>query len=169
MQEIKTWTGFKKTMNNILIQMLQKTAEIAAKIIDDYVLENLYAKYQPTNYIRTYDYINSLTIGDVQKVANGYEIMIFFDSTKIRSHQSPIGEWNQHMSTNKNNSSTWHGQSINELIPIWIEYGVSGSMWDRSGIKVMKNVRRELRTTRIHIRKIRQLLLQKGIKMTIKR
>lgn len=150
-------------INKNLKFSLQEVGQQVEQIIKDYIMEHLYNAYTPSDYSRTYDFINSLSVKKVQQSNNGYIVELFFDTNRIISYEVEDRYWNQHM--NIDGSDTWNGEKINEWIPIWLEKGVSGSLWDRDGIDSMKNVKNELEATGKHIKMIVDILKKKGFKV----
>jgi hypothetical protein len=149
-------------MNDQLIIAMEKTAEEVQQIMQDYIQSNLYDSYQPSEYIRTYDYLNSLSVKKVRK-ENGWNVVeIFFDPEKIKQNEVE-GFWNQHMSAY--GYREWKGTQINELIPMWLEEGVESPLFSRKGIHVVDETIKELEQTKIHLQKIKEILLQKGIQV----
>lgn len=143
---------------------LQIVAGKVEEIIRRYVMDNLYQSYQPDDYWRSYDYVNSLTCGKVTKNGNFHQVEIYFDPNKIRSIEVEDSMWNRHMSVDGND--TWNNKPISEWIPIWIEKGIdkdNGSLWDRKGIEVVKNVTKELEQTKYHLKEISTILRKQGI------
>ena len=114
------------------------------KMMKDYVMDSLYNNYSPNDYLRSYNYLNSLTVKKVYTNSVGeLETEIFFDPEKIYSREIEGEYWNQHMSVN--GDSSWEGRPISEWIPIFMEHGVSGSKWDREGIKVVDTIMKKLK------------------------
>lgn len=134
------------------------------KMMKDYIIDKLYNAYTPHDYVRTYNYINSLTVKRVYKNNNGeLETEIYFDPNKIYSAEVHDRYWNQHMSLN--GDTTWGGKPISKWLPIWIEHGVSGSKWDREGIKVVENILKELDGNKKFKEMMEKELRKKGFKV----
>lgn len=134
------------------------------KMMKEYVMDKLYNAYSPNEYMRSYDYLNSLTVKKVYKNSVGeLETEIFFDPDKIYSREVEDSYWNQHMSVN--GDSDWGGKSISEWIPIFMEHGTSGSLWDRDGIEVVDNILRELNNNGTYKKMMMSQLKRKGFKV----
>lgn len=167
---IKTTADLKRMLQYAERHMkfaLEEVAKIVEEEIKDYIKHNLYDAYSPTHYTRTYDYINSLTVGKVKKEGSGYTIEIFFDTDKIYP-QPPdgVGRWSRHSSiTSYNNGGS--GDDVSDMIPIWIEYGTSGSLWDRDGIYSMENTKKIMEQTKYHLHEIKKVLEKRGFKIDI--
>lgn len=148
-------------------KQLQDSLRLVALEVEDmmkqYILDNLYNVYTPKDYARSYNYVNSLTVRRVYKNSKGeLETEIYFDPDKIYSREIHDRYWNQHMSLDK--STTWNGVPINELIPYFMEEGVSGK-WDREGIYVVKNILRKLDQDKEFKRMMAEKLNEKGLKI----
>ena len=128
-------------------ESLRLVAIEVENMMKDYIIQALYNDYEPQDYLRSINYINSLTVKKVYKNSTGeLETEIFFDPEKIYSREMEGEYWNQHMSVN--GDSSWGGRPINEWIPIFMEHGVSGSLWDREGIEVVDTIMKRLKGDR---------------------
>lgn len=134
------------------------------KMMRDYVIKNLYLKYEPNQYLRSEEYVNSLTVTKVYKNSEGgLETEIYFDPEKIHSRELQDEVWNQHMSLN--GDSEWNGSPISEWLPIFIEKGVKNSKWDREGIEVVNNILKELDNNGEFKKMMAKELERKGFKI----
>ena len=135
------------------------------KMMKDYVIKNLYLKYEPNQYLRSEEYVNSLTVTKVYKNSDGgLETEIYFDPEKIHSRELQDEVWNQHMSLN--GDSEWKGESISTWIPIWMEHGVHGNTkWKREGIEVVNNMLIELDNNGEFKKMMMNELRKKGFKV----
>jgi len=154
----------KKELEDFMNATILKVAliDIAKQVevlIRDYIKKNLYDTYEPKNYVRSYDYINSLTIGKVKPDGNGFSIRLYFDANKIKPQEMERGLWNRHM--------TQKGVPTNEFIADWIENGATDSEHARKPIHVMANIKKELEETKLHVRAIKKALGEKGFKVAI--
>lgn len=140
---VSTYSELERVLQQVAEDALNKVTIKVEKMIKKYVMDKLYNSYTPTDYIRSYDYLESLTVTKVTKNSLGeLETKIFFDPNKIHSRETEGSYWNQHMSIN--GDTTWEGKPISEWIPVFIEYGTKGSLWDRKGIHVVDNIMKEL-------------------------
>ncbi len=148
---------------------LEEVAKTVEEIIKEYILENLYNAYEPKAYTRTYNYINSLTIDKVKKEGNGYSVKLFFDTAKIFP-QPPddLGRWSRHSSITSYGANRMP-DDISDMIPLWMEYGVKGSLWDRDGIYSMENAKKTMEETKYHLKKIKEVLEGRGFKVEIRK
>lgn len=155
-----------------MLQYIEKQTQDALRLISlevekmmkDYIIKALYNAYQPKDYLRSMNYINSLTVKRVSKNSAGeLETEIFFDPNKIYSREMEGEYWNQHMSVN--GDSMWGGKSISEWMPIFIEHGVSGSLWDRDGIEVVDTILKELNSNSTYKKMMMDQLRRKGLKV----
>jgi hypothetical protein len=163
----KTFTSLDKLMKyleNDIIYSLGIVAEDIKKIIRDYVEKEVYQKYEPYEYNRTYELLNSLDISEIKKTGNIYSFSVFFNPEKINMYNTD-DKWSQHKSVFGYES--WHGMQLNELIPWFIENGTENSLWDRDGIYSIEYVRERLEKTDEHLKKIKQILKSKGYAVEI--
>lgn len=146
---------------------LEEVAKVVEEEIKNYVMKNLYNAYEPTHYTRTYDYINSLTVRKARKEGNGYTVEIFFDTDKIYPRApDEKGRWSRHSSiTSYNKGRT--PDDVSDMIPVWIEYGTNGSLWDRDGIYTMENTKKIMEQTKYHLHEIKKILEKRGFKIEI--
>lgn len=74
---------------------VQRAQERVYKVLDHFV-GNFYIEYEPSLYVRTYQFYRSLVKSDVIRTANGYEVQVYFDITQLdhsmKSLQG-IGTW----------------------------------------------------------------------------
>jgi hypothetical protein len=103
----------KKNTKAVLPQLTQQIEETIKK----YIMERQY-KWQPDDYFRTYDYINSLTVSKIEERGEVYHVELYFDTDKIIPN-TVKGNWNQH-------EDFW-GNPTNEDIPLWLEEGTPGN------------------------------------------
>lgn len=167
---IKTTADLKRVMQHLEKHVkfsLEEVAKIVEGEIRDYIKRNLYDKYSPTHYTRTYDYINSLTIRKAKKVGDGYSVEIFFDTDKIMPRPSDgAGRWSRHSSITSY-SGGGSGDDVSDMIPIWMEYGTNGSLWDRDGIYTMENTKKIMEQTKYHLHEIKKILEKRGFTIKI--
>ena len=162
---IKTTADLKRMLQYIEKQTKDSLRLISLeveKMMKDYIIKALYNAYQPQDYLRSMNYINSLTVKKVSKNSTGeLETEIFFDPDKIFSREMEGEYWNQHMSVN--GDSSWEGRPISEWIPIFMEHGVSGnSKWHRDGIEVVDTILKELNSNGRYKKMMMNELKKKG-------
>ena len=161
---VDTWAGLERLINQEVFYAMKIVGNDIKTIIADYVKRKVYDAISPRSYDRTGDLLNSLDVSEVKKIGNFYEVTIFFNTDFIHSNLVE-GGWNQHM--NANGSETWRGIPVNELIPVFIEYGVENSLWDRDGIESMEYVRNMLAKTDRHLKVIARVLKMRGFNVKI--
>jgi hypothetical protein len=62
---------------------LVKAGERVRDIIKDYIQERFYNQYSPSEYIRTYQLLNSVTCTDVVKVGNTYQLEVYLNTEGV--------------------------------------------------------------------------------------
>lgn len=106
--------------------------EIVRSVVRDYIDENVYRNYTPSGldaYDRTYELIDAVEVLE-KKIGTkhySFEVAINPSSMTMDNSRSDDGQWNAHASMPPTSSD------VRELIPLWIEEGTKGSLWDREG------------------------------------
>lgn len=135
MPVITTYDQLQKYLNRHIGIALQQTGKDVEKLVYDYIMENWYI-YTPNEYLRTYQFINSLRVSKVIETNGRYYVSIYFDTSAIRASSVNDSRWNQHMSI--------HGEDVSGAIPLWIEEGNNPNnknpIYEYDGIHMMKNV-----------------------------
>lgn len=110
--------------------------EIVRSVMRDYIDRKVYQNYTPEGvhaYDRTYELINAVDIVDVFVGTKHYTFEVFLNPALLTSdaNRSETGDWNAHASMPQGGNSS--GYDTTEFIPLWIEKGTNGSLWDREG------------------------------------
>lgn len=111
--------------------------EIALLTVREYILKNVYDSYTPAGdgYERTYELARSVSLGNI-KIGHKYiTFEIFMDTSKINPYEQK--SWNAHANID-------YTQDTSDYIPLWVEEGTEGSLWDRDGAHYMEDSTREL-------------------------
>jgi hypothetical protein len=161
---VSTWGELERIIQQELNDAMKIVGNDIKTIIGNYVKRKVYDAYSPKMYDRTGDLLNCLDVSEVKKIGNYYEVSIFFNTDFIHSNEVEDG-WNQHM--NADGSETWNGIPVNKLIPVFIEHGVNGSLWDRDGIESIEYVRNKLASTDRHLKVIARVLRMRGFNVKI--
>lgn len=144
--------------------------EICTKIVEKHLMKDVYdnpnAGYipraeegSPFKYERTWELFNSLTISDVKMGSKYATFEIYMNGDAIESHKTGEGEWNQHADID-------YEEDVSEYIPMWIEDGTNGSLWDFRPTQYMFNSWKELRDDGILRDALEQALRSRGWKIT---
>jgi hypothetical protein len=110
-----------------------KIADICIKVVQKYLQERVYDAYTPQGdfaYDRTMELFNSVTVGNLQVGVKYIKFEIYMDTEKIKPYVYDDNSWNAHASVDPYDTS--------ENIPLWVEEGTSGSLWDREGAHYME-------------------------------
>jgi len=78
MAVIKTYSELYKLMENSLKNALDKSAEEIKQMIEFFIAK-YYSEYEPKQYDRTYQFLNSCTRTEVFKVGNSFKVSVFID------------------------------------------------------------------------------------------
>lgn len=108
-----------KYMDKKIIEILNKCSDLALEKLTQNVLDTVY-DWQPKQYERSYQLLESISRTEVRKVYGRYVVEIYFDYKKMQ----PIindGKWNSHADFYGN----WinNEQSASDMVN-WLEYGV---------------------------------------------
>ena len=126
-----------------------------------------YDAHSPSLYQRTYEILNSITVSDVQAVAGGYQVKVFFDDSKISPMQSTfdipdeLPRFNHHMSMNGDTS--YGGISIGQWVAIWMNEGQGSPIHSYAGSSYFDKALAYITANDIHVKEIEKLLATKGI------
>lgn len=148
-----------KYLNRQIAIGLQKTAYDVEKIIKKYLMEHLYNAYQPYQYNRSYDFINSLKVDKVISNGNEHTVKIYYDTTRIIPNYQNT-KYNQHTDVYSND--------VRKLIPLWIEEGTKKdgkNFFPRTGLYSMKYTVNYLESTHKFKNNMIKYLKQQGIKI----
>lgn len=136
MTKVQTISELQKRLKDSIVNAVQsKVAEICYRVVRDNLIERVYWNYIPqgeSSYDRTYELMDSITVGNVSIGTKNVYFEIFMDTDKIHPYETDSGEWNQHQSMGTNSYDT------SEYIPMWVEEGTEGSLWDREGAHYME-------------------------------
>jgi hypothetical protein len=116
-----------------------KIAEICMKVVRDNLLERVYWNYIPQGeyaYDRTYELMDSVTVGNFHLGTTHATFEIYMDTDKINAYVTDRDRWNQHASVDP--------IDVSEYIPLWVEEGTDGSLFDREGAHYMEASHYEL-------------------------
>ena len=101
-------------------------------MVKAFVEENLYGKYAPKNYDRTYNFLNCFKVKELPRSrAREYGFQIYIDYDEIQPHKGTGGKWNQHQ-------NVWD-EDVSRLIPIWMDEGHAG-LTHQKGIHYIKYI-----------------------------
>lgn len=123
-------------VDSIVSAIENKIIEICIEVARKNIQEKVYDAYIPQGenaYDRTFDLLSAVTVANINVGVKYVTFEIFMDSEKINPHvrNSYDGnQWNAHASV--------EGIDVSEYIPLWIEEGTEGSLWDRDGAHYME-------------------------------
>lgn len=120
--------------NDILDSLRNKISEICMRVVKDYLLKNVYHSYIPQgdySYDRTYELMDSVSVGNFKLGYKYATFEIFMDTSKINPYETSGTDWNQHADVD--------GDDMSEYIPMWIEEGTEGGLWERKGAHYMQD------------------------------
>lgn len=118
-----------------------QVAKVCIEVVRNYIQKNVYDAYipdssNPYSYDRTMDLLNAVSVGEIKVGIKFVTFEVYMNPEMIQANITGDNEWNQHASV--------EGIDVSEYIPLWIEEGTSGSLWDREGAHFMSDAHFEL-------------------------
>jgi hypothetical protein len=133
-KRFKTVDSLQKHLKHSIYEAIEhRLLEVVIRTIQRYIKERVYDTYIPQGefaYNRTYELLDAVSIGNFKMGSKYATFEIYMDSDKLGANITDDGYWNQH-------ANVWGGDET-ENIPLWIEEGTSGSLWDREGAHYME-------------------------------
>lgn len=87
-------------------------------------------------YEHTWDVLESICKPQAKYESGRVEVEIYYDTDEINAKYNKESFWNSHMDVN--GGTSWGGQSIPELMPIWLELGTEYGLAPREGWGIME-------------------------------
>lgn len=129
-RKFKTVTALHSHLKDSLLDSIQlQITKLCIEVVQDYIRKNVYEQYSPDpdSYDRTMELLNSVTVGNIKAGIKYITFDIFMDTEKInpriRNGSHGYSGWNAHADV--------YDIDVSEYIPLWIEEGTEGSLWDR--------------------------------------
>lgn len=123
-----------KLKSSIVQSINTELRKHCTKVVQEYLYETVYKTYVPKgehSYDRTMELLNAVTVGEITVGTKYVTFEVYIDSEKIQpSITSDPSDWNQHASV--------YPTDVSEYIPMWVEEGTTGSLWDRDGAHYME-------------------------------
>lgn len=145
-----------------LMKFIQKNVKQSAEkdlnrivydTIKEFLLLKIYSNH-PSSYERTYEVLNSLTIGKTKETGSGIECEIYFDTDKIHAVETEGDTWNQHMS--------FDGTDYSEKVVWVLEDGTDGGKYPREPGHFVKDSYEKLNSGEL-LNRMKGYLRTKGI------
>lgn len=149
----------KYVQNEIAIVSKNELGERIKKELAAFVFKKVYF-YPAYEYDRTFDLINSITIGDVKEEDGGISCSVYFDSDKIIPTQSD-NKWQQHRSVFNYDEDIKYSESISDMIPYYLEYGTQSPIYSHPAHGFMEATIRSLNKG-LFKREIKKILKSRG-------
>jgi hypothetical protein len=126
----KTVSALQGHLKDSIAEAIQdQVTELCLDVVRDYIQRNVYNKYQPSpdSYDRTFELLNCVTVGNISMGHKYATFEVYMDSEKInpriRTGRHDYDGWNAHADI--------YDLDMSEYIPLWVEEGTEGSLWDR--------------------------------------
>lgn len=163
MTDIRSYKELFKVINQNIQLSLEQVGKQVQKMVKDYILEELYRNHQPTEYDRTFEFLNSVSVSKVDEITKGkYTVQIYFDLNKIFPMEISDSTWNQHM-------DIWgNSQVFEERLILWLEQGTKKGLYPREGIHSMETIREDLARSKEYVQMIKEFLEKKGFQVELK-
>lgn len=134
--------------------------EIVEKELIFWLKETVY-KDSPFEYHRTFELLNSITIGDLKKDKNKISCSVYFDSSKINQTLA-TNSWNHHMSVFGYKEDKKYNEPINEMIPYYLNYGTDSPIYSHDEHLFLEKTIESLNDGKLR-KKMIEYLSEKGI------
>ena len=121
---------FEQYVNVVIKQMVEDITQQTLMELRDYVMEEWYLNRTPSEYDRTYQFLDSLIAKDIKRVTNVFIGEVLSDPKEIIPMWNDESMWNWHMSVD--------GEDYSELITHFIEEGQSSSLYSYGGIHMFQ-------------------------------
>jgi hypothetical protein len=149
-----------------LIQFLTKIGDEVKSVLKNFILQDLYSAYTPTEYTRTMDFLNAVECKPVRKVGNSYEVEVFINPEKFGTDSDiEDGGWLHHTSSlgQYRGDTEYGGKSIAEWLIYWFETSDNSSPYSRKGIGMFENTRQWIKQDDYIRVRLKELFENKGI------
>ena len=159
-----------RNLDAMTMEYLRQIGLDAVRIVQGYIKKywyddtaHLHGKPSPSAYLRSYDYINCVSLRKVIKVAEGmFQVEIFLDTNKIRPLEpAQEGDWGRHIDT-VTYSKSGSVNSVAAMIPSYIEYGNFSPAYSYDGTHPIQKAREYFRKSNYHVKRMQSLLNQLG-------
>jgi hypothetical protein len=159
-----TLSSIYKYLESEVIINTSKIAKEIADVLKNYVRLNWYNDHSPSQYQRTMDILNSISITDVKKNRNGYSVKIFFDDSKINMIEYD-GLFNAHMGIY--GETSYQGMSLPQWVVYWMNYGQNSPIYSYEGVGFLEDVIEWNKDDKYHINRMQELLENKGFDISV--
>jgi hypothetical protein len=160
-KRFKTVSALQDHLKQSILEAIEnKIIDICMKVAQKHIEERVYEAYTPQGdfaYDRTFELLNSVTVGNLNVGTKYVTFEIYMDTEKInpyvRNSFDGYHGWNAHADV--------YGIDVSEYIPLWIEEGTNGSLFDREGAHYMEQTHFELDSGKL-ARELANALRQQG-------
>ena len=105
-------------INTAVEYATELTADSIVDMVKDYIIDALYDAYDPAEYERTYEFLDSVVHTTPVKIRGGWTVQIKFDTDKIHPYyRGELSSLPEHRSFVKRQ------RDVSDLIPLWMEEG----------------------------------------------
>ena len=125
--KIRNAKDLEKVLKLVAKNALEDTGKKTTKLVKDRIDKDVYGKFEPSEYIRTYELRESVAPSDVEDKGDSAELSIEHDFDKIGSYAP-----NQHYTVGKKYAERY-GTDSSEYIPWYVHDGKSGDIFGSDG------------------------------------
>jgi hypothetical protein len=126
------------------------------RLLREYTTARVYHARTPVDYRRTYEFLNSITAGDVISNGNSISCSIYFDPDKMRQIDG------SHMSIYGYTQDRKFNAPINEMLPYYLNYGTESPVFSFPKANFLEETYRVLNAGSFR-RELITFLKQRGI------
>jgi hypothetical protein len=156
---VSSLSELNKIIELAIIQNIQKIGEEIKGVLRHFVQENWYNRsYEPQQYERTFQLIDSLTVSPVKINGNEYSVQIYYDTDKILPMDGTSDKpWTRHKSIVTQTPSGVY-------LPLWIEEGQDSSIFSFEGVHPVQDTIDWVEEDKYLLNRMKELLEKKGFK-----
>ena len=147
----------KPKIDSAMRSSAKQVANRIKEVLKHFVRTNWYsARPSGTTYERTMHVLESITVSDVKKSGNKYDVKVYFDSDYIRAHseEPASGLWGRYRSL-KN-------VDVAEMIAEWMNDGQTSSVYSYEGAHFIEDTIKDIPTNVAYVNMIKQEFKKQG-------
>lgn len=137
-KRFKTVSSLQQHLKSSLLKSVEdRLIKICIDVVQQSIQRNVYDVYTPKGdyaYDRTFDLLSAVTVANIVMGTKYLTFEVHMDTEKINPQirsSTDSNVWNAHASVEE--------MDVSEYIPLWIEEGTNGSLWDRDGAHYMES------------------------------
>jgi len=155
-----------KYLENQVEKNIKRIGEEVKSVLKNFILQDLYMTYTPSEYQRTMDFLNAVECSPVKKNGNVFQVEIYINPDKLRTASGEIPEgWLPHTSSlgKYRGDTEYEGKSIGWWLIYWFETGDNTSPFSRGKIGMFEKTRDWIEEERYLNVRMKELFEKNGI------